>query len=178
MTTSPAEFSRIYRVDSIGERPRTVDLEADAAERAALATRFGLQSIALLKGSAALSRVAGGIAASGRLEAQVEQFCVATGEPVPATISESFSLKFVAAEAGVPADEIELEEDDLDIVDFDGQAVDMGEALAQTMALALDPFPRSPNAETTLRQAGVLSEEEAGAFGPLAALKKKMTGGA
>jgi uncharacterized protein YutE (UPF0331/DUF86 family) len=53
-------------------------------------------------------------------------------------------------------------------------AIDLGEAVAQTMALALDPFPRSTNAEAALREAGVISEEEAGPFGALKGLRDQL----
>jgi len=56
----------------------------------------------------------------------------------------------------------------------DGAAIDLGGAIADTLALALDPYPRSAAAETALREAGVLSEEEAGPFAALAQLKKAL----
>lgn len=176
MSAPAPEFSRICRVDTIGDRPRTVEIEADEAERAALAKRFGLIAIARLAGSAAIAKVAGGIKASGHISASVEQSCVATGDPVPATIDEPFELKFVVPDSAADTDEIELNEDELDIVEYDGQAVDLGEALAQTLALTLDPFPRSPDADAALRKAGVVSEEQAGPFGALAGLKDKLGG--
>jgi hypothetical protein len=51
--------------------------------------------------------------------------------------------------------------------------------VAQSLALALDPYPRSARAEEALRQAGVKDEEEAAAgdsspFAALAALKDKL----
>ena len=52
-------------------------------------------------------------------------------------------------------DEIELSEDDCDTVFYTGGAIDLGEAAAETLALALDPFPRSPGAAAALREAGV-----------------------
>src|SRR3546814_10611416 len=48
------EFSRAIRLDTIGEQPRRIEIEADAAERAALAARFGL--IAIDRLAAALGR--------------------------------------------------------------------------------------------------------------------------
>jgi uncharacterized metal-binding protein YceD (DUF177 family) len=167
-----AEFSRSYRRDEIGERPRTVQIEADAGERTALARRFRLPALDMLSGESTLTRTAAGIRAQGRLRAEVVQTCVVTEDPVPASIDEPFDLLFVE-EAMLTAgeEEIELSAADCDIIGFDGQAIDLGEALAQTLALALDPFPRAPGADTSLRAAGVLSEEEAGAFGALAGLK-------
>jgi hypothetical protein len=42
------------------------------------------------------------------------------------------------------------------------------------MALALDPFPRAPDADDVLKAAGVLSEGEAGPFAALRALKDRL----
>ena len=73
-------------------------------------------------------------------------------------------------------EEVELKADDLDTSFHDGAAIDLGTAVADTLALELDPYPRSANAEEALREAGVVSEEEAGPFAALAALKAKMGG--
>jgi len=72
------------------------------------------------------------------------------------------------------AEEVELSEADCDVIGYEGGAIDLGEAVAETLALALDPFPRSPDADAALREAGVLSEEDAGPFAALKALKEKM----
>lgn len=172
---SAPEFSRTFRRDEIGERPRAVRIEADDGERAALARRFGLQALDSLAGSATIQRTAAGIRADGRITATAVQGCVATGEPVPETIDEPFELLFVEERLlASDAEEVELSAADCDVIGYDGQAIDLGEALAQTLALALDPFPRAPGADVALREAGVLKEEEAGAFGALAGLRKAL----
>ena len=98
-----------------------------------------------------------------------------TAAPLPAQVEEDFAILFLP-EPGEGADEVELSEEECDTVFYTGGAVDLGEAAAETLALALDPFPRSPDAEAALKAAGVLSEEEAGPFGALAALKDKLRG--
>jgi hypothetical protein len=40
--------------------------------------------------------------------------------------------------------------------------------------LSLDPYPRSPDADAALQQAGVISEDQAGPFAALAARKGKL----
>ncbi len=50
--------------------------------------------------------------------------------------------------------------------------IDLGSAIADTLALSIDPYPRSASAEAALKEAGVLSEEQASPFAALAALKK------
>ena len=172
------EFSRLYRIDSISGEPRAVEIEADATERQALAGRFGLVSVEALTAAATLVRRGETIEAAGRLQARVIQSCVATAEPVEASVEEPFRVEFRPLPAdGRPEEEIELAEGELDVVFHEGGAVDMGEAVAQTLLLALDPYPRSPAAEAALREAGVKSEEEArlesSPFAVLKALKQE-----
>jgi uncharacterized metal-binding protein YceD (DUF177 family) len=170
---SHTEFARPQRIDTIGGEPRAVEIEADAAERAALAKRFELVGIDRLTGQFTIRRDAAGILVEGRVEAALTQACSITGDPLPATVGESVNLRFVP-EDQAGHDEVELGDQDIDVIPYDGGAIDLGEVAAETMALALDPFPRGPNAEAALKQAGVLSEEEAGPFGALAALRDKL----
>ena len=170
---SGVEFARPQRVDTIGDEARTVEIDADAQERAALAKRFDLIAIERLTGKFTIRRDAAGILAEGRVAAAVTQACSITGDPLPATVDEPVALRFVPEdEAG--QDEVELGDQDIDAIPYDGGTIDLGEVAAETMALALDPFPRGPNAEAALKAAGVLSEEQAGPFGALAGLKDKL----
>jgi uncharacterized metal-binding protein YceD (DUF177 family) len=172
---SPPEFSRRVAIDVIGAGGHKTGIAADAAECAALAKRFGWTRIESLTANANLLARAGGVDALGTLNAVVERACVASGDPVHETVEEAFAIHFVRAdEDAVAGDEIELDEDELDIVEFDGAAVDIGEAVAQTLALSVGPFPRSPAAEAKLRAAGVLAEGEVGsaAFAGLKSLLK------
>ena len=172
---SATEFSRPVRVDTLGSEPQTVVIEADETEREALARRFGLVAIDRLAAEAALVRNAEDVVATGRIEAAVTQSCVASGEPVQARVDEPFELLFrPTPAAGRLDEEVELSEGELDVAFYDGAAVDLGEAVAETLALSLDPYPRAPGAEQALRAAGVKSEEEAGPFGALASLRDKL----
>jgi uncharacterized metal-binding protein YceD (DUF177 family) len=171
------EFSRSYRIDTLGSAPRHVEIEADDAERAALARRFGLVEIESLSAEAELTRSDESVTAAGRLRARAVQSCVASGEPVPESIDEEFRIEFRPPPQSTGGeDEIELSENELDVVFYDGAAIDLGEAMAETLSLSLNPYPRSDRAEDALRQAGVKSEAEAGPFAALKALKDKMGG--
>jgi len=167
------EFARPQRVDTIGDDARTIEIDADAQERAALAKRFDLIGIEKLTGKFTIRRDAAGIVAEGRVAAAVTQACSITGDPLPATVDEPVALRFVAEEDS-GQDEVELGDSDIDVIPYDGGTIDLGEVAAETMALALDPFPRGPNAEVVLKEAGVLSEEQAGPFGVLAALRDRL----
>lgn len=169
------ELSRPVRVDTIGDQPRHVRVEADSGERAALARRFGLVSLDRLEADVEVARAGQDIAARGRLSAAVVQSCVATAAPVPATIDEPFEVLFRVDTGGIGGeDEVEIGESDLDVIFYDGAMVDVGEAAAQTLALALDPYPRAADAAGALEDAGVIDESAAGPFGALAALKDRL----
>ncbi|MBS0480432.1 MAG: DUF177 domain-containing protein [Proteobacteria bacterium] len=171
--TTP-EFSRPERIDTIGE-PRQVSIEADAAERIGLARRFDLIGIDRLGGAFTIRREAAGIAVDGRVTATLTQACSVTGDPLSGTVDEPVALLFVPAGAH-DAEEVELGGGEIDVIPYEGGAIDLGETAAETMALALDPFPRGPGAEAVLKAAGVISEEEAGPFGALTGLKDKLAG--
>jgi uncharacterized metal-binding protein YceD (DUF177 family) len=173
--TNPSEFPRLYRLDTLGDAPHKVSIEADAGERDALALRFGLISLDLLSAEAAIAREGDVVTATGTLRAEVVQACVASGEPVPAHLADSFALRFVPP-AAIASDEeeVELDEGELDTLTYEGGSIDLGEAVAQSLALALDPFPRAANADDALREAGVVGEEDLGPFAALKALKDKL----
>jgi uncharacterized metal-binding protein YceD (DUF177 family) len=175
--TAP-EFSRPVKIDMLGETPRALQIEADKAERTALARRFGLTAIDRLAADLTLTRTGGEVALNGALSAEVVQACVATGDPVPARIDTPFEIQFRPhPDPAAPDAEIELSDSELDVVFYDGGAVDVGEAAAQTLLLNLNPYPRAPGAREALKDAGVIGEEEAGPFGALAGLRDKLKKG-
>ena len=165
-------FAHAMRLDQIRDGER-LDLKADDAERHAVAERLGLAAIERLEAHAVLTRSGDQVRVEGRLRARLDQSCVVTGEPVPATIDEPFALMFMPAPTdSAPDEEMELGEEDCDVVFYDGAQLDVGSAIADTLALSVNPYPRSAGAELALKEAGVLSEEQAGPFAALAALKK------
>jgi len=172
MTAS--EFSRPVTLAEAAQG-RTVALNADEAARTAIAVRLGLVALDRLVVTADVRTVAGGIAVKGMIEADLVQSCAATDLPVPARLNEPFDLRFLrdAEPAAVEDEEIEISDADCDILPLEGEHVDVGEVAVQTLSLALDPFPRHPNADRILAENGVLSEEQAGPFAALAKLRGK-----
>ena len=165
-------FAHALRLDQIRDGDR-LDLTADEAERGSTAERLGLQSLSCLEAHAVLSRTGEIVRASGRLRAALEQSCVITGDPVPAHVDEAFDLMFMPEPSDAsPDEEIELGSADCDAVFYDGAAIDLGSAIADTLALSLDPYPRSAGAEAALKEAGVMTEEQASPFAVLAQLKR------
>jgi uncharacterized metal-binding protein YceD (DUF177 family) len=149
-----------------------VVIEASPEERAALATRFGLGAVARLRAEVTLEQKPRAIRATGRLKAEIMQPCAISAEDFPVTIDEPVDLRFVEASARPMTEdealEIELEADDCDEIEYAGEMFDLGEAVAQTLGLAIDPYAEGPNADAARKAAGIMAEGEQD--GPLAAL--------
>ena len=166
------DFTHRLALDQIRDGDR-IDLVADESEREAIAKSLGLISLDRLEANAALERDGPRVRVRGRVRAALEQSCVASGEPVAEHVDEPFELIFLPEREAARADEeVELAPEDCDVLFYDDAAIDVGSAVADTLALAINPYPRSPGAEAALRQAGVISEDEAGPFAALAKLKK------
>ncbi|VAW00963.1 hypothetical protein MNBD_ALPHA04-2258 [hydrothermal vent metagenome] len=169
------EFSVTIKLSELGSLPSASAISADAEQCAELATRFGLPKISSLKADYRLEAQNDRIVFSGRLQSDLMQICAISGQGFQASIKENFEIIFVEKyEYMVEDDEIELASEDCDVMVYEGGQIDVGEAVAQTLYLALDPYPRGPNAEQIARDKGLKTEEEAGPFGVLAALKDKL----
>ncbi len=165
------EFSRLIDIRQISPAPQ--HLVASEIERAALARRFSLVRIDRLEATVTLAADGDIVTASGRLEAAWVQPCAVSGEDLPQSVSEPLVLRFVPETGDEPAvdEEIELTGSECDEIEYSGHSFDLGEALAQSLALAIDPFATGPEADRARKAAGILDESAAGAFAALAGLK-------
>jgi len=143
------EFSRPVAADRVGRDGYQVTIEADPAERAALAARFGLVSLEALRARCRLRPVAGGmIELKADFDAEVTQLCVVTLEPFPARVADGFDQRYALdpqrfRPQGEDESMFDPEAEDPPEALEDG-GIDLGEAVAQQLAVALDPFPRAP----------------------------------
>ncbi|HEX7852904.1 MAG TPA: DUF177 domain-containing protein [Sphingobium sp.] len=167
-----AEFSRPVPLDRIGADAKQQTIIADEAERLALARRFRLRGLGRLEADYLLVPMGEGWQATGTIRAEAVQACVATAQDVPERIDAPFTIRFVREENETD-EEVELSEEDCDIMTVEDGRIDMGEAVAQTLALNLDPYPRSRDADARLREMGVKQEGEAGALSGLKDLLSK-----
>jgi uncharacterized metal-binding protein YceD (DUF177 family) len=162
MSASP-EFSRRLALGSVGSEGRRLSLAATPEECAALAARFDIPEVRFLTAELALRpEPEGALRVTGRMRAGVVQSCVVTLEPVPQSVEEAVQLRLLP-DGATPGDEDPEAPDEL--VAENGE-VDLGEAVAEQLSLALDPYPRAPGAELpdTL--------DDGSATGPFAALAK------
>lgn len=168
MSAYQEELSRIVRLDRVPTRGLTIDVTASEAERAALATRFGLLELPELKAEVTVQPGLGGVwSVTGRLRADVVQACVVTLDPVAQSIDEAIDLRF-AAGAKASADDPDAPEP------LDGDTLDVGAIVADHVSLALDPFPRAPGA--TYAPAAEPADVKPNPFAALAQLKGRLKG--
>ena len=167
------EFSRPIDGEKLGIAAETHEIVATATERAALARRFALLALDRLAATLRLVRQEGGVVrVEGILHARAVQSCVVTLAPVAAEIEETFT-QFYARDL-MPHGRNEVMgpfEDEAWPEPMAGGAIDLGEAVAQQLVLALDPYPRAPGA--TLERAGAAGGGEAAAR-PFASLARLM----
>jgi len=170
------EFSRSIDISELDE-PLLQEIEADDRERQALADRFGIAGIGRLTARLAVRRVAGGplIRVSGKFQAEVEQRCVVTLEPVQSNIDEEVEIEFGPPEPERPGG-VESEDEAETPEPLEGDSIDLGEIVAQSLSVSIDPYPRAPGAMLEKTSFGVDSAQESSKSGadsdsPFAVLK-------
>lgn len=168
-TVAP-EFSRMADATRFDGKP--IAIAAEEGERAALAERFGLISIGKLEAEVVLSPDGKAVAANGTLKASIVQTCAVSGDDLPVEIVEPLALRFVPETEAPTEEEVELTEEELDEIPFTGRHFDLGEAVAQSLALAIDPYATGPEADEVRRTGPLGDSEPSGPFAALAKLKK------
>lgn len=165
MSNSVPEFSRLVPLARLGLEPFRTAIEATPEERERLAERFNLIALDRLAAVVALQRVNGElIRLDATFEAEFVQSCVVTLDPVPGRVAQTFSLIYALLEE--QQTEIDLDVDEPVVEPLTGDTIDIGEAVAQELSLALPDFPRLEDAII-----GPLETAEA-EDSPFAALKR------
>jgi hypothetical protein len=178
MTRGRAErlWSVPLSVSEVPETGRHIDLVADEGTRAALAKLSGLADLPRLAASFDVTpHGRGGLHVVGRVSAKVGQTCVVTLEPIENDIDEAIDLVFSPASALPPASaggEVEVPAEDAP-EPLVGGRIDLGAIATEFLILAIDPYPRKPDAMFQPPPAG---EDSAHPFAALAALKKARGG--
>jgi uncharacterized metal-binding protein YceD (DUF177 family) len=164
------EFSRLVSLARVGSEPYRQRIEANAEERRNLAERFELWALDRLAAKVELRRKGGGlIVLEAEFEAEFEQSCAVTLEPVRGALSDRFSLVYGPARDDAP--EIEVSGDEPAFEPLTGEMIDIGEAVAQGLSLALPEFPRHPDASIDEFLAADATDSP---FASLARLRKRL----
>ncbi len=140
MTKLGPELSRVIEVSRIPVTGSAERIIADSTERALVARRLGLPAVSSLTADLMLTRWHGeGVKVAGRFDAEVEQVCVVTLDPFPATVSDTIERYFLPNARAA--------ESEADIDSFADGVIELGEVVVESLSLALDPYPRKPGAE-------------------------------
>ena len=151
------EFPRPISTESLPAGGAAFDVAATPEERRALARRFDLLGLESLTARGRVERVPAGalVRVSGALEAAVVQECVVSLEPVASTVraplerlyGDAPAVVVAAASSGGAGGEVTVDPEDDEVEPLSaGGAIDLGELVAEELALALDPYPRAPDA--------------------------------
>jgi uncharacterized metal-binding protein YceD (DUF177 family) len=129
------------------------DLEADQATRTAMAEVAGLREIISANASLDVTPGRDGrFHVTGRVRARIGQTCVVTLDPIENDIDEPIDLMFAPPEQiPVLADLVdEAAESDSEIPDppepIENGFIDLGRLATDALLLAIDPYPRKPDA--------------------------------
>lgn len=175
MTGSAAlpEFHRPIAVGQIGAAGLVCEVVAGPDECVAVAARLLIPAVSALTCRFRLSIAGGGVVqAEGMLTARVTQDCVVTLEPFDMDVAEVFRVRFVPeAQFDSEDDSIDLESDDE--IPYSGVHLDLGDAAVEQLALALDPYPRSPGAELPVAGESGETSAQDDAVSPFAALARR-----
>ena len=122
-----------------------------------------------------LSRSDRVVEARGTVRAAFVQSCAVSAEDIEVRVDEPVFFRFVPETQAEPSadEEIEIDVDDLDEIPYEGSHIDLGEAVAQSLGLAIDPYLTGPSAEAARKAAGIGTPEDNGPFAALKGLSRK-----
>jgi uncharacterized metal-binding protein YceD (DUF177 family) len=150
-------------------------LSADEEARQRIAKVLGLDALNRLEADVTVSPWLDGVQIEGKWTANVVQTCGVTLDPFESALSGQIHVRALpqgsAALGGTDEHEIELDPDADDPPDvLEGDQIEVGAYVVEDLSLAIDPFPRKPDATFE-------APEQKGELSPFAVLAK-LKGGA
>ena len=144
-------FDTLIRASEQSGEQVDYSLKADKEDLIQLAERLGVPGVddfsATLSVRHATDRT--GIEISGRVMSSLHQTCVVSAKDVAETVDDTFTLLLLSESEveALDADEAYLDADapEYDILEED--TVNLAEVAIQTLAVAMNPYPRAVNAE-------------------------------
>lgn len=141
--TPELEFSRPLDITRVPPHGSLEEISAEPKECAALAGRFGLPALHSLKAELKVSRWRGeGLKIKGRFAVDLDQTCVVSLDTFRSVLADEFETFFLPEGTLAGANSALIEAGDAE--PFANGIIDMGEVVAEAVALALDPYPKKP----------------------------------
>ena len=176
--TKKYDLTLSLKASEIDGNASSYAIEATETEKQTLVERFNIVSLSAFSASVSVrsKEDMDAILLEGHIDADLEQACTITLKPVAESISEDFSLLLVSPEMANNMDEDEAYLD-VDAPDYDaleGDTVEIGELVAQTLAISMSQYPRAEGVELNVSAGANVSVNEAELEkpNPFAALSK------
>ncbi len=173
-----SDLSLSLAAAEIDRDAKSFEVKATPEQLAEIAERFDLVALKTMTATVSVSSKGPdeGILVSGHVYADLTQRCISSLADVPEVVDIPFSLLLVSPEA---ADRMDADENymDIDQPEYDaleGDTVEIGEIVAQTVAISMNPYPRAEGAELAgANKTGIsFNEPELEKKNPFAALGK------
>jgi uncharacterized metal-binding protein YceD (DUF177 family) len=142
-------ISRKVSIAGLPASGAVLRIEADEAERKAIAAAYGLPSVARFIADLRVSPDGrGGARLKGEINAEFERVCILTLENFPVSSREPVEAAFSPGAGQARAEEdVEVEIDMADPPEpVENGMAEIGSVLCEFFALSLDPYPRKPGA--------------------------------
>lgn len=171
--------SQLVNVATLPQKGRTIVVQPDPDALANLAEELGVVAVAELRAEVQINRwQRDGIRLGGPLRARVTQNCVVTLEPFDAEIDSQIDALFVPETSRIAkrhqqgeSNEILIDPESDDAPEtFVPPDLDVGGVVQEFLALAIDPYPRSPAAEQMATDDAAASDGTKGKANPFSVL--------
>jgi len=153
LTDRPDPWRVRITVEQIPDTGLHRDIEADQAVRGAMAEVAGLREVLSARASLDVTPQRGGrYHVAGHVRARIGQTCVVTLDPIENDIDEPIDLTFAPPEQIPQLSDLveEAAESDAEIPDppepIENGVIDLGRLATDALFLAIDPYPRKPDA--------------------------------
>ena len=172
--TVTGELDWDHAVEKIPEAGLKVERAASPEERQNFASALDIVACTSLTARYLIApRGEGHFRLSGTVEARVEQSCVVTLEPIINDVAESFSVDYwPETELSSPEGGVLDVHDEPDLEPIVAGRLQVGRVIFQSLAGAIDLFPRKPGATLESQSASPDDSAAAKTEGPFAALAK------
>ncbi|MEM9999661.1 MAG: DUF177 domain-containing protein [Pseudomonadota bacterium] len=171
--------SQLVNVATLPQKGRTVVVQPDVDALAKLAEELGVVAVANLRAEVQINKwQRDGIRLGGPLKASVTQTCVVTLEPFQVVIETEIEALFVPETSRIAkrhqqgeSNEILIDPQSDDAPEtFVPPDLDVGGAVQEFLALAIDPYPKSPAADEMSTDTKPVADETEGKANPFSVL--------
>jgi len=165
-----------HNVTEIPERGLNTSRSASASDLAELGDILELLSLDKLSATYRIEPLRQGrYLLAGTVDADVTQTCVVTLEPLKSHVHEAFEVEFWPTDQMETADgqssEEEVDPEARDVEPIEDGRIAVGRIVAETLATAIDPYPRKPDASFDWTDEKARADGNPNPFAVLAKLK-------